>query len=52
MSLQRKKRKELDLPSILHDWDDIKIPDDMKCTEDGQDFCIMEERMPQKDQKI
>ena len=52
MSLQRKKRKESDHPSIPHDWDDMKIPEDMKCTADGQNFCIMEERMPGKDQKI
>ena len=52
LHLQRKKRKESDHPSIPHDWDDMKIPEDMKCTADGQNFCIMEERMPGKDQKI
>ena len=45
-TLSRKRKIEKNFPAIPHSWEEMIIPDIFKKTSDGQDFCIMEEKVP------
>lgn len=51
-TLQRVRKKENNYPPIPHKWEDMKIPDILRMTADGQEYCVMEEKLAGKEEMI
>ena len=49
VTLSRKRKKEKNFPTIPHKWNEMKMPHMFKKTADGQDYTILEERVPGSD---
>ena len=45
VTLSRKRKREKNFPPIPQKWNEIKIPSMLRKTADGQDYCIMDEKV-------
>ena len=50
--VQRKRKIELDCPSLPKDWDEMIIPENMRTTHDNLPFVITEERIADDSNKV
>ena len=50
--VQRKRKIELDCPSLPKEWDEMIIPENMRTTHDNLPFVIMEERIGDDSNKV
>ena len=51
-TLQRVRKKEKNYPPIPHKWVDMMIPGSLSVTADGQNYCVMDEKIPGKEEMI
>ena len=51
-NISRKRKAEMDCPSIPKSWEDMIIPEEYKKSTDGKLFNILEERILGKDERI
>ena len=50
--VQRKRKIELDCPSLPKDWEEMIIPENMRTTHDNLPFVIMKERIADDSKKV
>ena len=50
--VQRKRKLELDCPSLPKEWGEMVIPDNMRTTYDNLPFVIMEERISEDSEEV